>query len=98
MKQDDPSPEESKGKRLYLKPYSPAKSLGWTWQAMGAVVGLAGGLVTIVFGSVFSIISWFTKSKSIGSFLGKYGTTLFLLAIPLLILGAHCLDLLDRKR
>jgi hypothetical protein len=98
MKQDYPLTGERKGKRLYLKPYSPAKSSGWTWQAMGAVIGLAGGLVTILFGSVFSMIGWFAKSKATGSFLGKYGTTLFLLAIPLLILGAHCLDLLDRKR
>jgi hypothetical protein len=98
MKQDDLSPQQGKGKMLYLKPYSQTKNQGWTWQAMGAVVGLAGGLVTIIFGSAFSIISWFATSKSTGSFLGKYGTTLFLFAIPLLILGAHCLDLLDRKR
>lgn len=98
MKQDYSLTQERKAKRLYLKPYSAAKSPGWTWQAMGAVAGLAGGLVTILFGSVFSLVGWFAKSKATGSFLGKYGTALFLFAIPLLILGAHCLDLLDRKR
>jgi hypothetical protein len=98
MKQDYPLEEERRSKRLYLKPNAPAKKIGWTWQATGAVLGLSGGLIAIVFGAVFTILGWFAESVTARSFLKKYGTIVFLLAIPLLILGAHCLDLLDRKR
>jgi hypothetical protein len=98
MKQDYLVEEERPGKRLYLKPDTPAKRIGWTWQATGAVLGLSGGLIAIVFGAVFTISGWFAGSVTARSFLKKDGTIVFLLAIPLLILGAHCLDLLDRKR
>jgi hypothetical protein len=98
MKQDYSIEEGRPKKRLYLKPDAPAKRFGWTWQATGAILGLSGGLIAIVFGAVFTILNWFAESATARSFLKEYGTIVFLLAIPLLILGAHCLDLLDRKR
>lgn len=98
MNQGYPSRGERQGARLYLKPHPQAKKRGWSWQSTGALFGLASGLIAIVFGSILTIISWFAESAASGSFLKKYGTILFLLAIPLLILGAHFLDLSERNR
>ena len=87
-----------RAEKLEFKPYSQTKGRGWSWQALGALFGFISGLVTIAFGSLFTVINWFAKSGATGSFLKRYGTVFFLLAIPLFILGAHCLDLLERKR
>jgi hypothetical protein len=98
MKQGFSARGEHNAKLLYLKPFSQGKRRRWTWQALGALFGFVGGLITIAFGSLFSIINWFTKTGTTSLFLRRYGTISFLLAIPLFVLGAHCLDLLERKR
>jgi hypothetical protein len=98
MKQDFSARMERDAKKLYFKPFSPAKKREWTWQTLGALFGFVSGLITIFFGSLFTIINWFTTSGTTSLFLKKFGTIFFLLAIPLFILGAHCLDLLERKR
>jgi hypothetical protein len=98
MKQDFSARVEHNAKTLYLKPFSPPKKREWTWQTLGALFCFISGLVTIFFGSLFTIINWFTNSGTTSLFLKRFGTIFFLLAIPLFILGAHCLDLLERKR
>lgn len=98
MKQDFPARGERNAKRLYLKPFSQAKRRGWTWQGLGALFGFVSGLITIFFGALFTVVNWFAESGTMGISLRKFGTAFFLLAIPLFILGAHCLDLLERKR
>jgi hypothetical protein len=98
MNQGNSSGEERRGKRLYLKPHPQAKKRDWTWQRLGALFGLVSGIIAIIFGSIFTAISWFAESEATGSFLRRYATIIFLLAIPLLILGAHCLDLSERNR
>jgi hypothetical protein len=69
---------------------------GWTWKSMGACVGLIGGLIAPLVGLVFTVLAWFIGDWH-GFHLGRDGTILFLLTIPLLIFGAHCLDLLDKE-
>lgn len=66
-----------------------------TWKTRGAAFGLFGGLMAPILGSIFTVISWFIDSAWHGVSLRNLGTSLFVVAIPLLILGAHCLDLLD---
>ena len=70
---------------------------GWSWMSCGAVVGLVGAIVSPLLGSVLTTITWFTGPDWHGFHLQRSGTVLLLSAIPLLILGAHCLDLMDRK-
>jgi len=70
---------------------------GWTWRSSGAVFGLGGGIIAPVLGSVFTAITWFTGPEWHGMSLHRYGTVLLFLTIPLLIFGAHCLDLMDRQ-
>lgn len=70
---------------------------GWSWMSCGAIVGLVGAIVSPLFGSLLTTITWFTGPEWHGFHLKRSGTALLLTAIPLLILGAHCLDLMDRK-
>lgn len=64
----------------------------------GAVLGLGGGLIAPILGSIITVISWFVDPAWHGISLHGSGTTLFALTLPLLILGAHCLDLLDKEK
>jgi hypothetical protein len=69
---------------------------GWTWTSTGACVGLLGGLLAPLVGLVLSAIAWFVGDWH-GLHLGRTGMVLLLVTIPLLIFGAHCLDLIDKK-
>ena len=69
---------------------------GWTLKSFGAVVGLLGGIVAPLLGSAFTAFSWFFGDWH-GLHEQRVGTVLLFLTIPLLIFGAHCLDLIDRE-
>jgi len=69
----------------------------WTWQAICAVVGLAGGIVSALFGVVFTALSWLPIPRDAAAHLHSLGTIVFCLTIPLLIFGGYCLDRLERK-
>ncbi len=68
----------------------------WTWRSGGAAFGLCGGILSPLIGSILTAISWITGPVWHGLFLQRDGTVLLFLTIPLLILGAHCLDLMER--
>jgi hypothetical protein len=70
---------------------------GWCWKSGGAVFGLCLGLVAPCAGAALTVIAWFTGGHWHGFFIGRYGVVLFFLTIPLLIFGAHCLDLMDQE-
>ena len=69
---------------------------GWTWRAWDAVFGLSCGIISPLIGSVLTAIAWFTGPEWHGFFIQRSGTVLLFLTIPLLIFGAHCLDLMDK--
>jgi hypothetical protein len=69
----------------------------WGWQVCGVVFGLGGGIIAPLLATTLSAVAWFTGARWHGFFLQRAGTVLFFLAIPLLICGAHCLDLLDKR-
>ncbi len=71
---------------------------GSTWTNWGAVFGLSLGIVAPIFGALLTAIGWFTGSEWHGLHLQRTGTALFVLTIPLLIFGAHCLDLSDKRQ
>lgn len=71
---------------------------GWTWRTAGAVFGLCGGFIAPLIGSILTAISWFTGPEWHGFFLQRDGTVLLFLTIPLLMFGAHCLDLMDKQQ
>ena len=69
-----------------------------TWQSVAAAVGLCGGLLSIVLGVlVWAAVALTAPAGALGSFLNVAGSILFALPLPLLALGAHCLDLLEQK-
>jgi hypothetical protein len=68
-------------------------STDWRW--IGAIVGLSGGILVAVVGSVLTAISWFAGA---GSYVKTIGAVLLFLMIPLLVLGAQCLDLVEKKK
>ena len=66
------------------------------WKILGSVFGLGGGLMAPIIGSVLTTISWFADPAWHGLSLHLVATALFVMTFPLLVLGAHCLDLLDK--
>jgi hypothetical protein len=69
-----------------------------TWPAFGAVGGLFGGLLSIVLGVLdWAVVGLFAPAGAAGSFLNAAGAVLCVLSFPLLALGAHCLDLLEKS-
>jgi hypothetical protein len=69
----------------------------WTWQSLGAVSGLAGGILAPVLGSLLTVVRWLISVQRASSYLDRLSVVLFALTIPLLALAAHCLDLLEAK-
>ena len=69
----------------------------WDYKSAGAFFGLCFGLLAPLVGSLLTGISWFTGPHWHGFFIQRDGTVLLFLTIPLLILGAHCLDLMEKK-
>jgi len=67
-----------------------AKLHGWTLRAVAAIAALVGGILAAISGSMVTAVSWIEGD---GVFLHHEGTLLLFLTIPLLILGAHLLDL-----
>ena len=67
------------------------------WQSVGAVVGLAGGVVAPALGALLTVVGWFIGAQRSPFYLNRLSIILFASTIPLLALGAHCLDLLEAK-
>jgi hypothetical protein len=68
-----------------------------TLRVGSAVFGLGGGIVVAILGALLSAVAWITGPEWHGHLLQRDGTVLLFLTIPLLVFGAHCLDLVDRK-
>ena len=69
---------------------------GWTWKSTGACVGMVGGVIAPLAGLALTVLAWFIGDWH-GFHFGRDGAALLFLTIPLLIFGAHCLDLLDKE-
>jgi len=69
---------------------------GWTWKSCGAAFGLMGGIIAPLLGFALTALAWLIGDWH-GVPLKHTGTILLFLTIPLLIFGAHCLDLIDKE-
>ncbi len=68
-----------------------------SWEAVAAAVSLFGGLLALVLGALaWAFVGLFAPVGSLGSFLDVTGTVLLVLPLPLLALGASCLDRLEK--
>jgi hypothetical protein len=68
------------------------------WESVVAAVGLFGGLLAILLGTLdWAFVGLFAPAGALGSVLDVAGTILLVLPLPLLALGACCLDRLEKK-
>lgn len=67
-------------------------------QVAGAALGLIGGVGAGIFGGLLTAASWMSASEAARHWLSSAGSTLLLLTIPLIILGACCLDWLEKNQ
>ena len=77
--------------------FSNIRTSGLNRNTCGAAFGLIGGILAPIFGSVFTVVGWLSGPTWHGFAVQRIGTVLLFLTIPLLLFGAHCLDLSDRK-
>jgi hypothetical protein len=71
---------------------------GWNRNTCGAFAGLFGGILVALCGSLFTVLSWFIGPTWHGFALQRTGTILLVAMIPLLFLGAHCLDRSEKNK
>ena len=67
-------------------------------QALGAVVGLTGGIFSALLGAGLTAASWLAANQGARQWLSTIGTTLFFLTIPLLIFGGYCMDWMEKDK
>ncbi len=82
---------------LYQGVESLIKKNPWAWQSICAVLGLAGGVIAPILGATADVVTWFVHAQPVNSYLRVSSIVLCALTLPLLILGALCLDLLESK-
>ena len=62
------------------------------FQIAGAALGLTGSVLAGISGGALIAASWLSAGEALRHWLSTAGSTLLLLTIPLLLLGACCLD------
>ena len=82
---------------LYRDMESLIKKNPWAWQSVCAVLGLAGGVIAPILGATSDVVTWFVHSTTMHAYLHVSSIVLCAMTLPLLILGAYCLDLLEAK-
>ena len=85
------------GERIYLRIYLLVSKKNAGWPSFGAVLGLAGGLLSVPLAVEFWYIGRYITPIEIGRTLTVLSNILFALTLPLLALGACCLDRLESK-
>jgi hypothetical protein len=92
---------ESLKEREEIDFYAEIKSLvkqhPWAWQTVCGVTGLAGGVVAPVLGATSGVMTSFVNSRAAASYLNLLSIVFCALTMPLLILGAFCLNSLEAK-
>ena len=81
----------------YLPIYELLKENKTRWQAIGAGLSLCGGLLSPSAGVILNILYSFTRLGFQYPALYKISMIFYSLTIPLLIVGGHFLDLLEKK-
>ena len=70
----------------------------WTWRSIAAIACLAGGTVAPLIGVLLIVPTWVTGHENgYGLFLHRFGTVFLFLTMPLIVAGAHLLDVHERR-
>jgi hypothetical protein len=83
--------------RIYLTIYLLLSKKGGGWPSFAGLIGLVGGLLSVPLASLLWAMSRLIGPLEIGPTLNILSNILFALTLPLLALGAYCLDLLENK-
>jgi hypothetical protein len=67
-------------------------------RVLGAFVGLVGGVLAPLCGGLLIIVGWWATNDSLQQEFSTAGSVLLFLTIPLLALGACCMDWLEKGR
>lgn len=67
-------------------------------QAFGAAIGLVGGVVAALSGSLLTAAGWFTTNAGARHVPSTMGAVLLFLTIPLIIVAARCLDWMEKDK
>jgi hypothetical protein len=66
--------------------------------SVGAVTGLFGGAAVSLVGSILTGASWFVANVSTRQLLSVTGSILLFMTIPLIVIGACCLDWMEKDK
>lgn len=69
----------------------------WAWQSVGAIFGITAGMLSIILAVLLWAIVRFLAAGGTVSTLYTFEIVFFMLPLPLLALGVHCLDLLEKE-
>jgi hypothetical protein len=89
--------EDALGEALYQRIYLLIRKNRWEWPSIGASFGLAGGMLLTILGLLLWFTVEFLMPGPFSSFLNIIEIVFFTLTLPMLALGAHCLDLLEKR-
>jgi hypothetical protein len=64
----------------------------------GSLIGLCGGVAVALLGALLTTAAWFERDAIVQRWLSTAGTVLLCSTIPLIILGAFCLDWLEKDK
>jgi hypothetical protein len=98
MNDSDKLRADDLGQVMYRRIYLLIRKNRWEWQAIGAALGLAGGMLSILLGTLLWVIVSFLAAGYLVSLLNAFEILFFVLTMPLLFLGAYCLDLLEKRK
>lgn len=90
-------PKDELGEMLYQRISLLIKKNRRGWAPRGAAFGLLGGMLSIILGALLWAIVPLLLQAGMRSFLNVLETVCFVLPLPLLALGAHCLDILEKR-
>ena len=89
--------EDEPGDELYRRIYLLIIKKRWSWQAVGATFGISGGMFSLLLALLLWAIIGFLAAGGSLSALHTFEIVCFALPLPLLALGVHCLDLLEKE-
>ena len=82
---------------LYRRIYLLLIKHRWTWHSVGATFGISAGMLSLLLALLLWAIVRFLATGGSASVLNAIEIVSFVLPLPLLTLGVHCLDLLEQE-
>ncbi len=97
MKNIHKSNEDEIWEGLYPQILFLIKKNKWTWQSVAALFGFGSAILSFIVGILLPIAAFWLIPDGSDSTLKGISSVFLILILPLLALGAHCLDLLEKK-